>query len=284
MRVTTFLLAGWLVIPMVGCANLHDVRYELSQKSRTLSAWRSFPDCAKDNQNYPKDYERGWKDGFYDVTTGGTGCPPVVAPRCYWEPSQILDHCDNRRNAYYSGFQDGAAHASQFPDTHHLRPWGSCDCPLPTCQVCPEGACGCPIGACGLSSAVDAGNAVDGVAASPEAPSEQRGSLEMLESPAAGSSASSQPSSASAPVTATATPGQPTLTQSPPAAPAASNGNAMVGDAWVQTANAFGPVQNYAAPHKLGQESTVKQAAPFALPEPKGTGTVRLASEIKLPN
>ncbi len=63
----------------------------------------------------------------------------MIAPERYWKPKQILKDCDNRRNAYYDGFQDGVAAALQQPDTHHLKMWSSCECPLPTCEpCCPE--------------------------------------------------------------------------------------------------------------------------------------------------
>lgn len=310
MRATTYLLAGWLFIPMLGCANLYDVQYELSQKSRTRSAWRALPERAKANQNYPRDYERGWKDGFYDVTTGGTGCPPVVAPSCYWSPSQILDHCDNRRNEYYSGFQDGAAHASQFPDTHTLRAWGSCDCPLPTCQNCP-GTCGCPIGACGLSSASDVYETTNTELKSPADQTVGFQRAEMLESPA-----SKEPLPTAESRSAAAAKVSPAFTSGPPSAfglvalagkpvpqqplvkgemlptaeqaviPSPPPGHALGQSdraAVVKSAEAFSPIEDNSKSVAAAEESTVKQAKPFVVDEPLTGGTVRLAGEVQLP-
>ncbi len=155
MNSKNLLLAFWLVTPFAGCASLNDAHYEHTQKARARAAWRCVPDRAKQHC-YPKDYEQGWKDGFYDVATGGKGCPPVVAPQKYWRPEQVLESCDNERHAYYDGFQDGAACALRYPDTHYLKLWTSCECPLPRCEYqCAPGV-NCPTGACGFTAFPDA--------------------------------------------------------------------------------------------------------------------------------
>jgi hypothetical protein len=151
MKLNKHALVMWLLMPIAGCASFNDARYEHTQKARARAAWRCVPDRVKQHC-YPKDYEKGWKDGFYDVATGGKGCPPVVAPHEYWRPEQILEDCDNRRHAYYDGFQDGAASASRYPDTHHLKMWSSCECPLPVCENHCPATNTCPSGACGFSA------------------------------------------------------------------------------------------------------------------------------------
>jgi len=127
------LLAACVLVGVGGCASLNDHCYEKTQRARAREAWRQHGAPCKD-QTCAKDYAAGWKDGFYDVATGGKGCPPVVAPSCYWKPSQILEHCDSKRLAYYDGFQDGVACALRYPQTHYLKLWSSCECPLPACE------------------------------------------------------------------------------------------------------------------------------------------------------
>jgi hypothetical protein len=132
----------FLMLPMLGCASLTDFNYEQTQRSRARSAWRNHGvNCQP--RAYAHDYESGWKDGFYDVATGGKGCPPVVAPCKYWKPAQITEDCDRARNAYYNGFQDGVACALQYPDTHYLKMWTSCECPGLQCSPQCGPACGC---------------------------------------------------------------------------------------------------------------------------------------------
>ncbi len=146
-------LGIWIsgLILLSGCASLNDFCYEQTQQARARSEYRgcASAECSK----YPRDYKKGWMDGFYEVATGGCLTPPAIAPQCYWNPSQLLDDCDNRRHQYYSGWQDGAARASEFPDTHYLKIYETCECPFPRCdcpqdRCCPQNGCGCGNGDC----------------------------------------------------------------------------------------------------------------------------------------
>lgn len=139
-----------VVLPLAllaGCAGLNDCHYESTQKARAV---RQYVECGKPScEKFPHDYKLGWLDGFYNIATGGPTCPPAVAPQRYWDPKTVLAHCDARRHSYYSGWQDGASRASQFPDTHHLKIFETCECPMPRCdQACGTGGC-VP---CGLGS------------------------------------------------------------------------------------------------------------------------------------
>lgn len=139
-QVFTGLIALAAFGPLVGCASLADLEYESCQK---LRAWHAFHDYkATCNAPTSMDYACGWKSGFYDVATGGNGCPPLTAPARYWKPGQILAHCDKDRKQWYVGFQDGAAYASRFPDTHYLKLW------TPPCQPCGGQTDGCQPSVC----------------------------------------------------------------------------------------------------------------------------------------
>ncbi|MEM9585866.1 MAG: hypothetical protein AAGA03_01180 [Planctomycetota bacterium] len=157
-------IAG-LVVGLIftsGCAALKDHRYESTQRTRAKAQYRKCgrPDCCK----YPHDYRSGWLDGFYEVATGGSTCPPAVAPSRYWDPDQILDDCDNRRHAYYSGWQDGASRAGMFPDTHYLKIYETCECPFPKCEhPCGGGdcvPCGSVIGIPSVPAMIESGHPV----------------------------------------------------------------------------------------------------------------------------
>ena len=126
-----------LVAPLVGCSTMNDLKYTMTQKHRTCSAWKCYQ--ANSSCDFGCDYECGWKAGYYDVLTGGCGEPPVVAPKKYWEPGRIIAECDKGRHRWYVGFQDGAAAAKRCPDTHYLKLWmppASCK---PAFQACPVG-------------------------------------------------------------------------------------------------------------------------------------------------
>lgn len=118
-----------LLLALSGCTALSDCKYEIGQKIRTQQAWHEFDGCH--NQCFTCDYSTGWKAGFYDVATGGEGCPPVIAPKRYWKPPVFVEYDPSRRDDWYKGFQDGAAYAKCQPDHHYLKTF------LPPRTCCP---------------------------------------------------------------------------------------------------------------------------------------------------
>jgi hypothetical protein len=118
-----------LLLILSGCTSLSDAKYELGQKIRTQQAWRNYDGCQ--SQAFTLDYSTGWKAGYYDVATGGDGCPPVIAPRRYWKPPVVCEYDPSRRDDWYCGFQDGAAYAKSQPDHHYLKAF------LPPATCCP---------------------------------------------------------------------------------------------------------------------------------------------------
>jgi hypothetical protein len=56
-----------------------------------------------------KDYEAGFKDGFVDyVFAGGTGEPPPVPPRTFWNMDLRLPEGRERANQWFAGYRQGA--------------------------------------------------------------------------------------------------------------------------------------------------------------------------------
>lgn len=119
-----------LILALTGCTALSDCKYEVGQKIRTKQAWCEFNSCHQ--QYFTRDYSSGWKAGFYDVATGGSGCPPVIAPKKYWKPPVFVEYDPSRRDDWYCGFQDGAAYAKTQPDHHYLKVFLS---PRKSCPV-----------------------------------------------------------------------------------------------------------------------------------------------------
>jgi len=118
-----------LFLSISGCTALSDCKYEVGQKIRTHQAWHEFDGCH--TQCFTCDYRNGWKTGYYDVATGGEGCPPVIAPKKYWKPPVFVEYDPSRRDDWYCGFQDGAACAKSQPDHHYLQAY------LPPRTCCP---------------------------------------------------------------------------------------------------------------------------------------------------
>ena len=107
-----------LFLSLSGCTALSDCKYELGQKIRTGQAWHEFDGC--NERCFTGDYRDGWKQGYYDVLTGGDGRPPVVPPKKYWKPPVFTEHDPSRQDDWYTGYQDGAACAKAQPDFHYV--------------------------------------------------------------------------------------------------------------------------------------------------------------------
>jgi len=125
-----------LLLTLTGCTTLNDCKYELGQKIRTKQAWHEFDGCH--TECFTVDYKNGWKAGYYDVATGGSGCPPVVAPKEYWKPPVFCEYDPSRRDDWYCGFLDGAACGKCEPNHHYLQTY------LPPAVCCPVQTVCCP--------------------------------------------------------------------------------------------------------------------------------------------
>ena len=125
-----------LFLSLSGCTALSDCKYEVGQKIRTKQAWHEYDGCH--DQCFTCDYSSGWKAGYYDVATGGEGCPPVIAPKKYWKPPVFFEYDPSLRDDWYCGFQDGAACAKCQPDHHYLQAY------LPPRTCCPVQAASHP--------------------------------------------------------------------------------------------------------------------------------------------
>jgi hypothetical protein len=75
-------------------------------------AWHSRKHCYA-NQQYMKDFARGFKAGYMAVAAGGDGCTPAFAPREYWGWKYQSSEGQARVAAWFSGFPYGAQAAEQ---------------------------------------------------------------------------------------------------------------------------------------------------------------------------
>jgi hypothetical protein len=75
-------------------------------------AWHSRKHCYA-NQQYMKDFARGFKAGYMAVAAGGDGCTPAFPPREYWGWKYQSCEGQARVAAWFSGFPYGAQAAEQ---------------------------------------------------------------------------------------------------------------------------------------------------------------------------
>jgi hypothetical protein len=57
------------------------------------------------------DYAQGFEEGYYDVASGGDGCPPPLPPEKYWRATYNSPVGQEHVKAWFQGFRDGAAAA-----------------------------------------------------------------------------------------------------------------------------------------------------------------------------
>jgi hypothetical protein len=65
------------------------------------------------NEQYLKDFQRGFKAGYNDVAGGGKGCTPTFPPREYWGWRYQSCEGQARVAAWFSGFPHGARAAEE---------------------------------------------------------------------------------------------------------------------------------------------------------------------------
>jgi len=97
---------------MVGCASLEDLHYQSVNRLRAKSAWGDMKACLpKGSTN--KDYAHGFQEGYYSVASGGSHCPPVTPPPCYWAAKYQSTEGQSAVTQWYQGFQAGVVAADK---------------------------------------------------------------------------------------------------------------------------------------------------------------------------
>ena len=90
-----------------GCVTLREYQSAAMTKMRAHAAYRSTtcpPSCAA----LARHYERGWMEGYIDVSKGGEGCAPPLPPEQYWSFKYQCAEGHAAIQTWYRGFQDGA--------------------------------------------------------------------------------------------------------------------------------------------------------------------------------
>lgn len=97
---------------LAGCAELQEVKIDFRNRYLAHEAWRDLREVYCD-MNYEKDFGRGFRTGYYDVASGGNGCPPILPPQRYWSVRYMSTEGRARTEAWFAGFRYGAMVAEQ---------------------------------------------------------------------------------------------------------------------------------------------------------------------------
>ena len=99
-----------------GCGHffsqMQQKRYEHHVQASARSAYKC-ANCVPANCFSQRDFERGWKQGYFDVSMGGDTCPPTIAPQEYWAPR--FQSLEGRQlvACWFEGYRLGAATAQR---------------------------------------------------------------------------------------------------------------------------------------------------------------------------
>ena len=107
-RITPLLLFSASVA--VGCTQLEDNRIEARQRRMARAAYVTSPGACNGMQ-HSVDYAKGFEAGYFDVASGGDGCPPALPPKKYWSATYNSPVGQEHVKAWFQGFRDGAAAA-----------------------------------------------------------------------------------------------------------------------------------------------------------------------------
>lgn len=110
LRLGQFLAA--MALLQSGCGALNE--YKIDSRNHLLArrAWNCLEDVYRDVE-YPYDFGRGFRAGYFNVAGGGNGCPPVLPPRKYWTVNLVNPLGHRRTHAWFEGFKYGAMVAEQ---------------------------------------------------------------------------------------------------------------------------------------------------------------------------
>jgi hypothetical protein len=105
-----FYVSLFLGLSLCGCATIQDYQYNFVQRFRASMAYK---------ENYglwsacSKHYKDGWKQGYFDLSTGQCNEPPATPPHEYWDAKYQSLEGREAIDEWYSGWQDGATAAEQ---------------------------------------------------------------------------------------------------------------------------------------------------------------------------
>ncbi len=120
-----------------GCATVADYQYTTINKLKAWACWQEAK-TALPEECVDRHFGKGYRAGFLDVTRGGDGTLPPVAPKEYWSARYSCGGNECAVEQWYRGFVLGSSHALS--------------CGLNTCYYVPSSGSGCQGEPCSLEA------------------------------------------------------------------------------------------------------------------------------------
>lgn len=113
-----------IVVAFSGCASTQDFCYKHSHKCDAY--WRSI--TTGNAPMFNCHYKDGWREGYFDYSTGRRCKPPTLPPKQYW--SSCYQGCEGQKaiSEWYAGYQKGMIEAEKVCGNcwHEIRPRTDC--------------------------------------------------------------------------------------------------------------------------------------------------------------
>ena len=117
----SYVIPLFLCTAFSGCASVEDWHFRNVNRFRSKVAWSDAKSQLPEDR-VDSDFARGWKDGYFDVSTGASNTLPAVPPHRYWSARFQSPEGRCRVENYFSGWQCGAnaANAENRPSLNNI--------------------------------------------------------------------------------------------------------------------------------------------------------------------
>jgi len=99
-----------VVIAASGCTHMQEMQNNSVLQARAALAWKAAADVPR-HGFHARHFSRGWKRGYFDVSRGSDGRPPLIPPKAYWSFKYQNPAGEEVVQTWYAGYQQGAATA-----------------------------------------------------------------------------------------------------------------------------------------------------------------------------
>lgn len=110
-RACCFLALAVCTLAGAGCVQFQEYANEniiaARNKKMAEEAWRSVESAYPIEQPYRRHFKAGFIAGYYDVASGGDGCPPILPPKKYWAACYQSPAGHEKIRLWFNGFSEG---------------------------------------------------------------------------------------------------------------------------------------------------------------------------------
>ncbi len=132
---SSFLLMAVFTALGSGCATVADYQYTTINKIKAWACWQEAKSALPDD-HVDRHFGKGYRAGFLDVTRGGDGTLPPVAPKDYWSAKYACGADECAVQQWYRGFMLGSSHALSCGLNHcYYVPSSNPDCQDELCSL-----------------------------------------------------------------------------------------------------------------------------------------------------